>query len=128
MPPVIDSLKANVGQRLHARQIRFAPLLPAGLRIASAVVNRLTHAGAIPVSGVVQRPVAEQLHLNFTAAGLRDGVAFLDGRERRGADDSHPVGASAKSLLRQGFTGIGHFPVGDDDFFPGTALAGLSPR
>ncbi len=44
-------------------------------------------------------------------------MAFLDGRERRGADDSHPVSASAKSLLRQGFTGIGHFPVGDDDFF-----------
>ena len=34
----------------------------------SAMVNRLPHAGTVPGAGVVQRPVAEQLHLNFTAA------------------------------------------------------------
>ena len=72
-------------------------------------------AGTVPGAGVIQGPVAEQLHLNFTAAGLGHGVAFLDRGERCGADDGHPVGASAKGLLRQGFTGVGDFPVGDDD-------------
>jgi hypothetical protein len=43
-------------------------------------------------------------------------VAFFDGGQRRGADDGHPVGARVQRLLGQGFTGIGHFPVGDDDF------------
>jgi hypothetical protein len=77
------------------------------------MVNRLANANAIPVAGIIQRPVAEQLHLNFAAAGLRDAMTFLY-RQRRSTDDGHPVGTCAKGLLRQGFAGIGHFPVGDD--------------
>ncbi len=70
-----------------ARQVRLSPLLPAGLRIASAVINRPANPDAIPVSGVVQRPVAEQFHLNtLTAAGLGNGMAFstvASGAKRR---------------------------------------------
>jgi hypothetical protein len=43
-------------------------------------------------------------------------VAFLYRGERGGADDSHPVGAGVKRLLCEGFAGIGHLPVGDDNF------------
>jgi hypothetical protein len=40
------------------------------------VVNGLLDAGAVPCAGIVQRPVAKQLHLDFTAAGAGHGVAF----------------------------------------------------
>ena len=80
------------------------------------MVNRLANPNVIPVTGVIQRPVAEQFHLNFAAAGLRDAMAFLYRRQRRSADDGHPVSASAKRLLCKGFARIGYLPVGDDDF------------
>ncbi len=55
--------------------IRASPLLPTAARcpsIASAVVNRPANPRRDTSLGrVVQRPVAEQFHLNFTAAGLR---------------------------------------------------------
>ncbi len=53
------------------------PLLPAGLRVATAMINGLPHANTMPVAGVVQRPVTEQLDLNFTTAALRHRVAFF---------------------------------------------------
>ena len=96
MPPVIDS-SGRCRRALACAPDPPPPLLPAGLGIASAMVNRLMDAGTVPGAGVIQRPVAEQLHLNLTAAGLGHGVAFLDRGERRGADDGHPVGASAKA-------------------------------
>ena len=109
-------LKADIRERFHPRQIGVTPLLSAGLSVAAAMVNRLTDAGAVPGAGVIQRPVTEQLDLNFAAAGLRDGVALLNGGERRGADDGHPVSAGGKGLLGQRFPRIGNLPVGDDEF------------
>ena len=70
----------------------------------------------MPVAGVVQRSVTEQLYLNFTPAALCYCVAFFYRRERRGADDGHPVSACAKRLLRERFTSVGDLPVSNDDF------------
>ena len=108
--------QTNIRKRLHARQVCFSPLLSAGLSIAATMVNRLANTNAIPVAGIIQRPVAEQLHLNFAAAGLRDAMTFLYRRQRRSTDNGHPVCTCSKGLLREGFARIGHFPVGDDDF------------
>src|SRR5699024_2831766 len=92
------------------------PLLPAGLRVTTTMINRLPHANTMPVAGVVQRPVTKKLYLDFTTAALRHRVAFFHRRERCGADDGHPVSACAKRLLRERFTSIGDLPVSNDDF------------
>ena len=55
-------LKTDIGKRFHACQIGLAPLLPAGLRVTTTMINRLSYTNTMPVTGIVQRPVAEQFY------------------------------------------------------------------
>lgn len=109
-------LQADIREGFHAGEIRLAPLLAAGLCVAPTVINGLCDPDTVPFTRIIQRPVTKQLHLNFPAVAQSHLVTLLDGCQRRGADDGHPVRACAKCLFSQRFSGIGHFPVSHDRF------------
>ncbi len=81
----------------------------------------------MPVAGVVQRPVTEQLYSDFTPAALCHCVAFFYRRERRGADDGHPVAPAPNACCASVSPASATFHQ-QRWFSPGTVRARLSPR